>query len=144
VLELLAVTSPLFNQMVVDDVLTSGDHDLLTVLVAGFALLLIVQTGVGLARSWMVMVLGQTLSLQWMGNVFAHLVRLPTAFFEKRHLGDITSRFGSVRAIQNTLTTAALGALLDGIMSVVALAMMLVYAPSLAAVTVGAVLLYGL
>lgn len=96
VLELFAIVAPLFNQMVVDDVLTSGDRDLLTVLVLGFGLLLIVQTALGLARSWMVIVLGQTVALQWMGNVFAHLVRLPVAFFEKRHLGDITSRFGAV------------------------------------------------
>lgn len=144
VLELLAILSPLFNQMVVDDVLTSGNRDLLVVLVLGFGLLLVIQTFIGLARSWMVMVLGQTLSLQWASNVFAHLLRLPVNFFESRHLGDITSRFGSVNAIQSTLTIASIGALLDGAMSVAALAMMLIYAPSLAAVTVVAVLAYGL
>ncbi|WP_231741470.1 ABC transporter transmembrane domain-containing protein [Paucibacter sp. KCTC 42545] len=144
VLELFAVLAPLFNQMVVDDVLTSGDRDLLSVLVIGFGLLLVVQTAVGLARSWMVMVLGQTLSLQWMGNVFAHLVRLPVDFLEKRHLGDITSRFGAVSAIQKTLTTAAIEAVLDGLMAVAALVMMLIYAPTLCAVTVTAVAAYGL
>ena len=102
VLELFAIVAPLFNQTVVDDVLTSGDRDMLTVLVIGFGLLLVVQTAVGLARSWMVILLGQTLSLQWTGNVFTHLVRLPVGFFEKRHLGDITSRLGSVGAIQKT------------------------------------------
>ncbi|ALT79096.1 peptidase domain-containing ABC transporter [Paucibacter sp. KCTC 42545] len=144
VLEMFAIVAPLFNQMVVDDVLTSGDRDLLSVLVIGFALLLVVQTSIGLARSWMVMVLGQTLSLQWMGNVFAHLVRLPVDFFEKRHLGDITSRFGAVSAIQKTLTTAAIEAVLDGLMAVAALVMMLIYAPTLCAVTVTAVVAYGL
>ncbi|ALT77165.1 peptidase domain-containing ABC transporter [Paucibacter sp. KCTC 42545] len=144
VLEMFAIVAPLFNQMVVDDVLTSGDRDLLSVLVIGFGLLLVVQTAVGLARSWMVMVLGQTLSLQWMGNVFAHLVRLPVDFFEKRHLGDITSRFGAVSAIQKTLTTATIEAVLDGLMAVAALVMMLIYAPTLCAVTVTAVAAYGL
>ena len=144
VLELFALVAPLFNQVVVDEVLTSGDRDLLTVLVLGFGLLLIVQTAIGLARSWMVMVLGQTLSLQWAGNVFAHLVRLPVDFFEKRHLGDIVSRFGSVGAIQRTLTTAVIEAVLDGIMALAALVMMLIYAPALAGVTVVAVALYGL
>jgi ATP-binding cassette subfamily B protein RaxB len=144
VLELFAISSPLFNQMVVDDVLTSGDSDLLTVLALGFGLLLLVQTLIGLARSWMVIVLSQTLALQWAGNVFAHLVKLPVEFFEKRHLGDITSRFGAVQAIQKTLTTAVIEAVLDGLMAVAALVMMLVYAPTLAAVTVGAVALYGL
>lgn len=143
VLELFVIVAPLMQQMVVDDVLTSGDRDLLTVLVLGFGLLLVVQTLIGLARSWMVIVLGQTLSLQWTSNVFAHLIKLPVAFFERRHLGDITSRFGAVGAIQKTLTNAAIEAVLDGLMAVAALVMMLVYAPTLAAVTVGAVLLYG-
>ncbi|MEO6278925.1 peptidase domain-containing ABC transporter [Roseateles sp.] len=144
VLELFAIVAPLFQQMVVDEVLTSGDRDLLTVLALGFALLLLAQTLIGLARSWMVIVLSQTLALQWAGNVFSHLVKLPVAFFEKRHLGDITSRFGAVQAIQKTLTTAVIEAVLDGLMALAALVMMLIYAPTLAAVTAGAVALYGL
>ncbi len=72
VLELFAIVAPLFNQMVVDDVLTSGDQELLSVLVWGFALVLLIQTALSLARSWLVMVLGQTLSMQWLGNVFSH------------------------------------------------------------------------
>jgi ATP-binding cassette, subfamily B, bacterial CvaB/MchF/RaxB len=144
VLELFAIVAPLFNQMVVDDAITSHDGDLLAVLVLGFGLLLVVQTALGLARSWMVMVLGQTLSLQWVGNVFAHLVRLPVNWFEQRHLGDITSRFGAVGEIQRTVTTALIEAVLDGIMVVAALVMMLLYAPQLTAVVVAAVLAYGL
>lgn len=144
VLELFTIVAPLFNQFVVDEVITSHDADLLTVLVLGFGLLLVAQTAVGLARSWMVMMLGQTLSLQWLGNVFAHLVRLPVDWFDKRHLGDVVSRFSSVSTIQKTLTTSVIEAMLDGIMAAAALVMMLVYAPRLAAVTLSAVLLYGL
>lgn len=144
VLELFALTAPLFSQMVVDDAITSQDHDLLLVLVLGFALLLVIQTVIGLARSWLVMALGQSLSLQWASNVFAHLVRLPVDWFEKRHLGDIVSRFGSVGAIQRTLTTSVIEALLDGVMSVAALVLMLIYSPKLTAVVVTAAVLYGL
>ena len=144
VLQLFAVAAPLFNQMVVDNAVTSHDTDLLAVLVLGFGVLLVVQTVLGLARSWMVLVLGQTLSLQWVGNVFAHLVRLPVDWFEKRHLGDITSRFGAVVAIQQTVTTALIEAVLDGVMVLAALAMMLLYSPQLTGVVVAAVVLYGL
>ena len=143
-LESFVILAPLFNQMVVDDVLVSGDRELLTVLVIGFTLLLLVQIAIGLARSWMVMVLGQTLSLQWMSNVFSHLIRLPVDFFEKRHVGDVVSRFAAVQAIQRTLTTGATEALLDGLMVLAALAMMFLYAPRLAWITCGAVIFYGL
>ena len=77
-----------------------------------------------------------------MGNVFAHTLRLPMAFFEKRHLGDVVSRMGAVQAIQRTLTTSFIEALVDGLMAVATLAMMLAYSPKLAAVTGAAVLVY--
>jgi ATP-binding cassette, subfamily B, bacterial CvaB/MchF/RaxB len=144
VLELFAIVAPLFNQMVVDDAITGNDGDLLTVLLLGFALLLLIQTALATARSWMVMVLSQTLSLQWLGNVFAHLVRLPVNWFEQRHLGDITSRFGAVRDIQKTITTAALEAVLDGIMVIAALAMMCLYSLQLTGIVLAAVAAYGL
>ena len=144
VLELFALAAPLLNQLVVDDAIATHDMDLLSVLIIGFALLLVIQTAVGLARSWMVMVLGQSLSLQWASNVFAHLVKLPVEYFEKRHLGDVVSRFGAVGAIQRTLTTSVIEAVLDGIMGVAALGMMLLYSPKLAAIVVASVVIYGL
>lgn len=143
-LEAFAIVAPMLNQLVVDEALASGDRELLAILVMGFGLLLLIQTAISFGRSWLVMVLGQTLSLQWTGNLFAHLIRLPVEFFERRHLGDVVSRFGSVGAIQRTLTTSVMEALLDGLMAIAALVMMLVYAPALAAVTCGAVLAYGL
>ncbi|BCO26313.1 toxin RTX-I translocation ATP-binding protein [Rhodoferax lithotrophicus] len=143
VLELFAIAAPLLNQLVVDDAIATHDVDLLSVLIIGFALLLVIQTAVGLARSWMVLVLGQSLSLQWASNVFAHLVKLPVEYFEKRHLGDVVSCFGSVGSIQKTLTTSVIEAVLDGIMGVAALGMMLLYSLKLSAVVVGSVLIYG-
>ncbi len=86
--------------------------------------------------------LSARLGLQWMGNVFAHLLRLPMDFFEKRHLGDISSRLGSVQAIQKTLTTGFIEAIIDGLMALVTLALMLVYSWKLALVTLLAVALY--
>ena len=143
-LEFFAIIAPLFNQMVVDDAIASHDKDLLSVLLLGFGLLLVIQTALALARSWLVMVLGQTLSLQWLGNIFSHLVRLPIDWFEKRHLGDISSRFSAVHHIQRTLTTAMIEALLDGMMALVALAMLFLYSTPLTVVVVAAAFLYGL
>ena len=143
VLELFALAAPLFNQVVIDDVLSSGDRELLMVLAIGFGLLVVTQAAIGLARSWMVMVLGQTLHLQWASNVFAHLVRLPVDFFERRHLGDVVSRFGAVATIQRTLTTTVIEAVIDGIMALGALALMFLYSWRLALFAAVAVAAYG-
>ena len=141
-LQIFVVLAPFYMQWVVDQVLVSADRDLLTVLGLGFGLALLLQVAIGLLRGWSVVYLSSRLGLQWMGNVFAHLLRLPLDFFEKRHLGDVTSRMSSVQAIQRTLTTSFVEAIIDGLMAVVTLGLMLVYSWKLALVTLLAVALY--
>lgn len=141
-LQVFVVLAPFFMQWVVDQVLVSADRDLLVVLALGFGLALLLQIGIGLLRGWSVIYLSTRLGLQWMGNVFAHLLRLPLDFFEKRHLGDVTSRMSSVQAIQQTLTTSFVEAIIDGLMAVVTLGIMLLYSWKLALVTLLAVVLY--
>lgn len=141
-LQVFVVLAPFYMQWVVDQALVSADRDLLTVLGLGFGLALLLQVGIGLLRGWSVVYLSARLGLQWMGNVFAHLLRLPLDFFEKRHLGDVTSRMSSVQVIQQTLTTSFVEAIIDGLMAVVTLGLMLIYSWKLALVTLLAVALY--
>jgi ATP-binding cassette subfamily B protein RaxB len=141
-LEAFMLLSPFLLQWVVDGVLVSGDRDLLVTLGLGFGLLVLIQVVTGAIRSWAVLVLSATLNLQWLGNVFAHLMRLPVGWFERRHTGDIWSRFGAVQEIQKTLTTSFIEALLDGLLVLATLVMMLIYSVTLTAIAVGAVALY--
>jgi ATP-binding cassette, subfamily B, bacterial CvaB/MchF/RaxB len=143
-LETFVLWSPFFMQWVVDGVVVSADRDLLLTLAIGFGLLVLVQVATAAARSWAVLYLSATLNLQWLVNVFAHLLRLPVSWFEKRHPGDIWSRFGAVQQIQKTLTTSFIEAVLDGLLVVLALAMMAVYSVTLSAIALVAVLGYGL
>jgi ATP-binding cassette, subfamily B, bacterial CvaB/MchF/RaxB len=141
-LEAFTLLAPFYLQWVVDNVLVSGDRDLLVTLGIGFGLLVLVQVATGAVRSWAVLHLSSTLNLQWLGNVFAHLMRLPVGWFEKRHTGDVQSRFGAVQRIQQTLTTSFIEAVLDGLLVVVTLAMMLVYSSTLTAIALGSVAAY--
>ncbi|HEV2538729.1 MAG TPA: peptidase domain-containing ABC transporter [Frateuria sp.] len=142
-LELFGLLAPQFLQMVVDQVLADGDHDLLTFLGLSFLLLMLIQTGVSALRTWTVLWLGTHFSLNWTGNVFQHLLRLPQAYFLKRHLGDVVSRFGAISVIQHTLTTRFVEVVLDGLMAVLTLVVLLLYSPLLTALIAGAVVLYG-
>ncbi|MFA1262974.1 peptidase domain-containing ABC transporter [Xanthomonas axonopodis pv. fascicularis] len=141
-LQVFVILAPFYTQWVVDQVLVSADRDLLVVLGLGFGLALLLQVGIGLLRGWSVVSLSSRLGLQWMSNVFAHLLKLPLDFFEKRHLGDVTSRMSSVQTIQHTLTTSFVEAMIDGVMAMVTLVLMLVYSWKLALVTLLAVALY--
>ena len=141
-LEVVTLITPFFMQWVVDGALVSADRDLLTTLVLGFGLLLVVREVISAARAWVMTVLSTTLNVQWLANVFQHLLKLPVSWFEKRHLGDVVSRFDSIHILQRTLTTSFLEAMLDGVMALITLAMMLVYSGALTVVVVVAVLLY--
>ncbi len=141
-LEVFAIASPLFMQLVVDDALVGGDRHFLVVLGMGFLLLAIVHTGVSALRAWVVMTLSTGLSLRMADRLFRHLLKLPMRFFEKRHLGDIASRFESLQAIQSGLTSNLIEAIVDGLMAVITLGMMLVYSWRLTAVVCAAVVLY--
>ncbi len=143
-LEAFVLLMPFLMQAVVDGVLPSADRDLLVTLGLGFALLVGVQSATAAARSWAVLVLSATLNQQWLVNVFAHLLRLPVAWFEKRHIGDIWSRFGAVQQLQKTLTTSVIEAFLDGLLVVLTLTRMALYSLLLTAVALAAVALYAL
>jgi ATP-binding cassette subfamily B protein RaxB len=143
-LEAFMLLSPFFLQWVVDGVLVSADRDLLVTLGLGFGLLVLLQVATAAIRSWAVLHLSATLNLQWLSNVFAHLMRLPMAWFEKRHTGDVWSRFAAVQQIQKTLTTHFIEAVLDGLLVVATLAMMLFYSFTLATIALGAVAVYAL
>lgn len=143
-LEVFALVSPFYMQWVVDHVLVSADLDLLTTLALGFGLLVFMQQAISTVRAWVIMHMSTTLNVQWRANLFAHLIRLPIDFFEKRHLGDVVSRFGAIDQIQHTLTSTFVEAILDGVLTVATLAMMFLYSPTMAWIAICAMLLYGL
>lgn len=141
-LQVCALVAPFYMQWLVDEALLAADRDLITVLGCGFLLLVVVQTAIGAVRSWVTTVLATNLNLQWLGNAFAHLMKLPLPYFEKRHTGDIVSRFSSIQNMQRSLTTQFVEGVIDGVLVLGTLAMMLLYSPTLAAVACVAVVLY--
>ena len=88
-IEVFSVISPFFLQWVVDHALVTADRDLLLTLALGFTLLLLLKTAVSAMRGWRVIALGASLKVQGRSNLFSHLLRLPAAYFESRHLGDV-------------------------------------------------------
>jgi len=144
VLQLFLILGPFFMQWVVDQAIVAQDRDLIAVLGGGFLLLAVIQAGVTALRGWVLMVLGTTLNLQLVSNLFRHLIRLPMSWFERRHLGDVVSRFESLNAIQRTLTASFLEALVDGVMVLLTLVMMLLYSVKLALIGGAAAALYAL
>lgn len=144
VLQAFVLASPYYMQLAIDQALPALDNDLLTVLALGFALFTVINAGAGLLRSFVLLVAGTGIGFALASNIARRLFRLPIDWFERRHTGDILSRFQSITPIQTLLTTGAVAALVDGLMAVLTLALMLWYSPLLASVAIVAFVLYGM
>ena len=142
IIQAFSMAMPFFAQWAVDDAIVSRDADLLTILGIAFIGLAIMQSAISAFRGWVGTILSTSLNYQWLGNVFAHMIRLPLSYFEKRHLADISSRFSSVDAIQRTLTTQFVEAIIDGSLAIATAAMLFAYAPTVALISMAAVTLY--
>ena len=150
ILQIIVIAAPFYLQLVVDGALAQKDYGLLKALALGFGGLMILRAIAEAVRSWAILIYGNQMSLQMVGNVFRHLIRLPTSYFEKRHVGDIISRMGSTVPIQEALTQTIVSVLIDGIMAILMLVILYLYSPllgtivliSVALLTLSTVLLY--
>ena len=143
-LQVFTLASPYYIQLVIDDVILTGDTSLLTVLAIGFFLVLVFEISTNALRSFTLLHFGNQMNIQLGANLFHHLVRLPLSYFETRHMGDVVSRFGSLQQVKQLLTTGVIEAIIDGLMAVITLAMIFFYSPMLSFVVLVAVILYAL
>lgn len=136
-LQIFVVATPYYVQTVMDDVLVSYDLDLLKILSIGFALLLLLQVMTSSIRSLVITIMGNQLSVQMSANLVRHLYNLPIDYFEKRHIGDVVSRVGSLEQIRKLLTTTIVESLVDGLMIIGLAAMMFYYSKKLTFIVIG-------
>ncbi|MDQ8756910.1 peptidase domain-containing ABC transporter [Sphingosinicella sp. LHD-64] len=142
VLQVVALATPFYLQLAVDTAFPSFDTDLLLMLAIGFGGLAVINMMTGWLRSLILVSLGSALSYQIVTNLSRHMLRLPLPWFEKRHVGDIISRFGSTQAISQLLSQGLAAAVIDGMMAFLTLALMFVYSPLLGSIALVAWLLF--
>lgn len=142
VLQLVVLTTPFFLQISIDTVFPAFDSDLLLMLALGFGGLTVINFMAGWLRSLILVTLSSSLSYQVIVNLYRHLVRLPLDYFEKRHVGDIISRFGSTQPISQLISQGMIAAFIDGLMALLTLALMFVYSGLLAGIALAALAIY--
>lgn len=136
-LQLMALIAPFFIQLVVDEGIGQADQSLLLLLLAGFGLVYALQGVIRALRDWVILTFGQSLSFQLGGNVVRHLLRLPVGYFERRHVGDLLSRIGSIQPIQALLSSGLVGIVIDALLLLTTLIVMLLISPLLTAIVFG-------
>lgn len=142
ILQVTALATPFYVQLVVDEVLVKHDVDLLTLLGAGFLGLCLFSVVTQAIRGWAGIYLTHQLSFFLGARLFRHLLSLSPGYFAKRHMGDLVSRFGSLKPVQDFLTSSTIAVLLDGLMAIATLCLLFLYAPLLTVIVLATIGIY--
>ncbi|WP_374765308.1 peptidase domain-containing ABC transporter [Yunchengibacter salinarum] len=142
IMQAAVLAGPFYLQTAVDHVVVNNDGDLLLALALGFGALAVFNSIAEFVRGHVLLYFGNMLSFQMVANLYGHMMRLPLPFFERRHIGDIVSRFGSTDPIRQLFTEGLVATLIDGMMALATLVLMLIYSPLLAAIAAAALALY--
>lgn len=127
VLSLFGLASPLFTQMILDQVLVHQDTRLLNLLLMGMIMIALFRIATSALRNYLIGYVGARISISMLSHIYHHLLRLPMRFFALRRTGEIMTRFRESEYLRSLLTETAISAVLDAIMIVVYLGLMSYY-----------------
>ncbi len=141
-LQLFALVSPLFFQVVMDKVLVHKGMTTLDVLVIGLVIVLVFESVLTTLRAYVFSHTTSRIDVELGARLFRHLVQLPLAYFQARRVGDSVARVRELENIRGFLTGNALTVALDVLFSVVFIAVMLLYSVPLTLIVLVSLPLY--
>jgi len=136
-LQVFALVTPLFFQVVTDKVLTHRGYTTLDVLIFGLLVVSIFESVLTGLRTYVFAHTTNRIDVELGARLFRHLVTLPIAYFEARRAGDSVARVRELENIRNFLTSSALTLVIDLAFTFVFLAVMFYYSPLLSWIVVG-------
>jgi ABC-type bacteriocin/lantibiotic exporter with double-glycine peptidase domain len=138
---LLALAMPIMMQLLTDDVLVRGDLQLLTTVSIAVIAMNLFRSAIGLIQSHLVGHFGQRLQLGLTLDYGFNLLRLPLSYFDAHRSGEVISRLGDVRTVNNLVGQIVLGLPSQFFIAVVSLGLMLLYSWQLSLAALAAFLL---
>nr|WP_051318815.1 type I secretion system permease/ATPase [Chitinimonas koreensis] len=143
-LQLLALLTPLFFQVVMDKVLVHRGFSTLDVIAVGLLVVSVFEVVLTGLRTWLFSHTTNRIDVELGARLFRHLLNLPLAYFEARRVGDSVARVRELENIRQFLTGNAITLVMDLVFSVVFLAVMLYYSGWLTLIVLVSLPLYGL
>ena len=141
-LQLFALVSPLFFQVVMDKVLVHRGLTTLDVLVAGLVVIVLFESVLSILRTYTFSHTTSRIDVELGARLFRHLLALPLAYFQARRVGDSVARVRELENIRSFLTGNALTLVLDVAFSIIFIAMMFVYSVPLTLIVLVSLPLY--
>src|SRR4051812_5495869 len=141
-LQIFALLTPLFFQVIVDKVLVHKGLSTLTVIATGLLAAVIFESVLSVLRTYVLSHTTSRIDVELGARLFRHLLALPLAYFEARRVGDTVARVRELENIRQFLTGPALMSVIDLAFAGIFIAVMLYYSPLLTLVVLGALPLY--
>src|SRR6266536_3975498 len=141
-LQIFALVSPLFFQVVIDKVLVHRSMSTLEVLIVGLVAVSLFEVIIGILRTYLFAHTTNRIDIELGARLFRHLLALPIAYFQARRVGDSVARVRELENIRNFLTSSALTLVIDLLFTFGFLAVMFVYSGLLTAIVFGSFPLY--
>ncbi len=141
-LQLITITLPLFTQWVIDSTISTGDKDLLKIILSTFIFALIFQIILEITLAWTNITIEAQFGTQWSIKVTRHLLRLPLKWFELHQTGDVISRVQSQQAIQIAITTKLTETFIDALFLTASIIIISLYSLKLTAIALIATIIY--
>ncbi len=130
-MQILSLAPPILSQILIDEVTTSQDSELLRSMLIAMALLAAVTIPLQLLQGWIGIWLSTSISLQTSRNLTRRLFSLPARFFRERHVGDVVSRMQSLAPIIQFATGSVVTGIINLLKVTLAGVVMLIYSPVL-------------
>ncbi|MBP8924638.1 MAG: peptidase domain-containing ABC transporter [Pseudomonadales bacterium] len=112
-LQLMALTLPLFTQVIIDKVVVHRTHSTLIALGIAMAVFLVFNGLLSWVRQYLILHTGQRIDAMLAARVFDKLFRLPLGYFQRRPTGVISARLQGIEAVREFITSAGVSVALD-------------------------------
>ena len=137
--QLFALANPLMVQVIIDKVIVQNSPDTLQVLGILLLLLAFFEALLGALRTFLFVDTTNRIDMTLGSQIIDHLLRLPLRYFEKRPVGELSTRIGELENIRSFMTGTALTVVLDAFFSVIYIVVMLFYSPLLTLVALATI-----
>lgn len=131
IIQLLALGTPLFTQVIIDKVVVHHTQSTLIVIGIGLAVFMIFSALLSWVRQYLILHTGNRVDAVLGAAVFDHLFKLPPRYFEHRPTGVIAARLHGVETIREFIASAAVTLILDFPFLLIFLGIMFYYSVSL-------------
>lgn len=137
ILQIIGLFTPLFIQVIIDKVLSTGNKSTLIVLSVGLVIALLFEMILSLAKDYIFTHTTSRIDMLLNSKLVNHLFRLPLAYFENRRVGDTIARVREVENIRSFLTGSPLTSILDMVFIIMYVIIMFFYSSKLSFIVLG-------